>query len=196
MRGNKDLCKYIYIFKQLFLEGLSMEERNGIAKVLNVFGYIIIGLGVISGFYYGTSDAFDTLGDLQGGLAWGVVLQGLIIGLLFLGISEIIFQLRKIANKETPTQNISNIRTPDPVRNTTTTKRYQENTNADIKTSGPVSERVLDEIEKLFSEKDIIVQYVKATAKETIYYVKTTDADYLVENKPGYLPVIKSEIKI
>jgi hypothetical protein len=173
-----------------------MEEKNGIARVLNVFGYLIIGLGILSGLYYGTSDSFDALGDLQGGLAWGVVLQGLIVGLLFLGISEITFQLKKIANKENPTQNISYAKTPDPVHNDATAKRYQENINADIKTSGTISERVMDEIERFYSQKGIIVQYIKATAKEDIYYVKTGNSDDLLELKPGYLPVIKSKIKI
>jgi hypothetical protein len=75
------------------------NKENSIASAITIIGVLVIVCGIFSGLYFGSSNEFYSIGDMQGIVCFGIMVNGNIWGIIFLGIAEVIKLLQGIFNQ-------------------------------------------------------------------------------------------------
>ncbi|MGR3762912.1 hypothetical protein [Rossellomorea sp. NS-SX7] len=156
------------------------SKENKVASALTIVGVACIAIGIISGLYYGMNDMFVPLGwgNIQGLLGFGVFINGLVWGIVFLGFAEIIKLLQGIFNQGEP----SGPQILMPSAPAASVQRKQRDPHE-------VSKYERMEIEEFYSEKGWTVEKIERTEREDFFVVTVNGKKELVE-LGGFKPVV------
>lgn len=160
------------------------DKKNLIAQTLSVIGVVFIVVGVISGLSYGTGEG-SLLGEAQSILGWGLFINGVIWGVLFLGFAEVIKLLQGIYNQGRKNEEIAQAEV-EPVQEKLQEKEKEEEL-IDV-----IPQHAQNEINDHF--KGQTIEKIRKTAKEDVYIVTVNQQNVVIE-LGGFKPVVIPENK-
>ncbi|MEC5423207.1 hypothetical protein QGM71_06790 [Virgibacillus sp. C22-A2] len=144
------------------------DRQHAFAQVLYVLGYIVIGLGVVSGIIVGTDDNLQfAFGDaITLGLAMATVFNSLVLGAILLGISKAIqlsytnyLLLNSNQTEGEDTESVHTKQIPKPVKQV------------------PRSSQAFEQAKEFFDKKKESIEKMESTEEEDIYLVTLTSKD-------------------
>ncbi|MBM6618324.1 hypothetical protein [Bacillus suaedaesalsae] len=159
------------------------DKKNSIALALTTLGILAIVIGIILGISSSISNDPYIEGELvQSSFGWGIAINGIIVGILFLGFAEIIKLLQGIYNQQ---------RYQNGLYEQLSTDR-KESSNSRDASSDIVSDQERHEITEYFHADK--VEEIKRTSQEDIYLVTVNQQKVVVE-LGGFKPVVIPEEK-
>jgi uncharacterized membrane protein len=138
------------------------NKENSIASALTIIAVLVMVCGIISGFYFGSSNEFYGVGDMQGIVGFGVMVNGIIWGIVLLGFAEVIKLLQGIFNQREvliPENKVS-----DKVESLNIPREKMA-----------VTDTAINEIKSFYDSKQIKVIEVHGTINEDFYRVTLED---------------------
>ncbi|WP_456272371.1 hypothetical protein [Bacillus sp. AK031] len=156
------------------------SKENKVATVLIVVGVLSITVGVISGLYHGSQDEFAEFGESQTRIAWGMVINGAVWGIVFIGFAEIIKLLQGIFNQREPELPMAAGAVPPESSLPVVEKEAKQQ---------EIPESVKFQIEDFYTAKGRTVEKIVLTEKED-YFLVTVDGNKELVELGGFKPVI------
>jgi hypothetical protein len=139
------------------------NKENSIASALTIIGVLVIACGIFSGFYFGSSIEYSGIGDMQGILGFGIMVNGIICGIIFLGLAEVIKLLQGIFNQREVLKVLEH-------------NDSNKGENLTLPSENiVVTDAVIHEIKTFYDSKQINVNEVQGTSKEDFYRVTFED---------------------
>jgi hypothetical protein len=135
------------------------NKENSIASALTIIGVLVIICGIFSGFYFGSSNEFYSIGDMQGIVGFGIMVNGIIWGIIFLGFAEVIKLLQGIFNQR------------EVLKDSESIIPSKDEKQTGIKENIVAPDAALQEIKSFYNSKQINVINVQGTTKEDFYRI-------------------------
>ena len=152
-----------------------MNKDNQIAKILQIIGIAAMVIGVFAGILYATSEGLELLGPLRGFLGFTVFVNGVIVGIIFLGFAEVIKLLQGIYNQGEERTGRLQFSEEPPAEET------PEDPVSSVEREEGVPEVTAERLDRFYSKKGRTLEKVRLTGVKDVYLVTADGRKELIE---------------